>query len=195
MTSAVTFMRSRSTYGIDVTADGQVTALCDDDHRRYHVSTTTPLVGLSSSVDLFYHQQSYVVSTEHACLFVYRDSFKAIDSLEQPQSSDPSNATGISANIRADDDDLHLRKATRISRVIRSQIEFNLMKRNISTIASLQLLMKGAMQIYKQQLLLGKFNSTTTSHIFPHRRDIKQPYWRSHADATRLQDVIKSVFQ
>jgi hypothetical protein len=52
-------------------------------------------------------------------------------------------------------------------RFIQSQIEFSLVKRNISTIASLQLI------------------------TFPHhRRDNKQPYWRPYADATRLQDAI-----
>ena len=57
MTYSVTFVRSRSTYGIVVTADGRITAQCDEDyHRRYHLSTLPINIVLSpSAVDLFYH--------------------------------------------------------------------------------------------------------------------------------------------
>jgi len=63
MTYSVTFVRSRSTYGIDVTADGRITALCDEDyHRRYHLSTLHIDRVLSpSAVDLFYQRQMMMV--------------------------------------------------------------------------------------------------------------------------------------
>ena len=211
MSYSVTFVRSRSTYGIDVAADGRITALCDEDHRRYHLSVTPPtdrVVLSPSTVDLFYQRQMmYVVSREQACLFVYRGSFP-VDALEHPPppSIDNTTTNATSSVIRtnistSEDEEAHLKKATRIFRRIQSQIESSLVKRNISTIASLQLMMKGAMKKkYKQkqqlQLSVGKSDTATTPHTFPlHRRDIKQPYWRPYVDATRLQDVIKSVFQ